>query len=99
MQTTVKILHNNQNKMRNFEKIYYSVSPLSIKYFNSIWQTKTGKSIRTLKNRLKQETPDFDDAILFCLVCKVDINLIIKPLQEKYKNVVPFDANLQLTAF
>ncbi|MER0442282.1 hypothetical protein [Emticicia sp. W12TSBA100-4] len=81
--------------MSELQNIYRTVNPMSAKYFRTVWQERTKLSKEQFYKRLKK--PETDDILLFCHVCKVDKDLILKPMQDKFKNIPPFGNNLQMT--
>lgn len=84
----------NQN-LSIFQKTYLTVSPACGEYFKRVWLKETGLSERTLRYRLI--TPQFDDVLLFCHVCKLPVGKPLMPFMVKFKNIPPYDENLQLT--
>ena len=84
----------NQN-LSIFQKTYLTVSPAAGSYFKKVWLEQTGLSERTLRDRLKE--PLFDDVLLFCHVCKLEVGKPLKPFMSKFKNIPAYDENLQLT--
>ena len=78
------------------EKSYYSVNVHTCDYFRETFIKLNKCSNKTFYNRLQKENPNLEDVLLFCHVCKVDVNTILKPLQTKFKNVLPYNSNLQM---
>lgn len=81
--------------MSELQNIYRTVNPMAASYFRKVWIEKNGLSKEQFYKRLKK--PETDDILLFCHVCKVDEKLILNPMKEKFKNVAPYNSNLQLS--
>lgn len=77
------------------QKTYLTVSPACFDYFKEVWLSTNKRSERTFRNRMKK--PTMPDIVLFCHVCKVNIQDFVMPIQKKYKNIPVFNENLQLT--
>ncbi len=76
-------------------KIDATVSPLCSAYFKKVWLEQNKLSERQYRNRMKE--PTIEDVLLFCHICKVDEKEILQPLKSKFKNILPFSSNLQMT--
>lgn len=82
--------------MSELQKIYRTVNPMSAKYFRETWIEKNKLSKEQFYKRLKK--PETDDILLFCHVCTIDKDLILKPMQAKFANIPPYGiSNLQMT--
>lgn len=83
----------NQN-LSIFQKIYLTVPPVCATYFKKVWLKETGLAERTFRHRLID--PEFDDVLLFCQCCKLDLGTTLAPFKKKFENIPPYGEKLQL---
>jgi len=78
-----------------FKKTYRTVSPAAASYYKTVWLVTMKRSDRTFRHRMIK--PKFEDVLLLCHVCDLDLGETLKPFLAQFKNIPAFNKNLQLT--